>query len=144
MNTYNKRFYKKLSFREMTPEQWESLCDHCGLCCLHKLEDEKTGRIKYTGIACEFLDTHSCLCMVYEDRHFVKPECIALDRDMVKQNKWLPETCAYRRLAEGKKLPRWHPLVSGNPATVHKAHISARNKVVSGLHVHPEDLDIET
>jgi uncharacterized protein len=144
MRTNSKRFYRKLSFNEMTPEEWESLCDHCGLCCLHKFEDEKTGRIKYSGIACEFLDTHSCLCLVYEDRHFVNPECIALDPEIVKQNKWLPESCAYRRLAEGKKLAWWHPLVSGDPATVHKARISARNKVVSGLYVHPKDLDSET
>ncbi|MEJ2164941.1 MAG: YcgN family cysteine cluster protein [Desulfobacterales bacterium] len=143
MRTKNKPFYEKLRFDEMTPEQWESLCDHCGLCCLRKFEDAQTGRIKYSGIACEFLDTETCQCLVYEDRHFINPECISLREEIVNQIKWLPETCAYRRLTEGKQLPRWHHLVSGDPATVHKARISARNKVVSGLYVHPDDLDNE-
>ena len=142
MRAKNKPFFRRLPLDEMTPHEWESLCDHCGLCCLRKIEDEETGRIKYSGIACEFLDTETCQCLVYEDRHFVNPECNALRRDTVKQNKWLPETCAYRRLAEGKKLAWWHPLLSGDPATVHKARISARNKVVSGLYVHSEDLDL--
>ena len=143
MRTKNKPFYKKLSLEEMTSGEWESLCDHCGLCCLRKFEDKKTGRIKYSGIACEFLDTDTCQCLVYEDRHFINPECIDLRQEIDNQMKWLPETCAYRRLAEGKRLQWWHPLVSGDPETVHKACISARNKVVSGLYVHPDDLDSE-
>ena len=143
MRTKNKPFYKKLSLEEMTSGEWESLCDHCGLCCLRKFEDKKTGRIKYSGIACEFLDTDTCQCLVYEDRHFINPECIDLRQEIDNQMKWLPETCAYRRLAEGKRLQWWHPLVSGDPEAVHKARISARNKVVSGLYVHPDDLDSE-
>ena len=144
MGTKNKPFYIKLTLDELTSEQWESLCDHCGLCCLRKFEDAATGRIKYSGIACEFLDPETCHCLVYEDRHFVNPECMAIGREVVQQLKWLPETCAYRRLAEGKKLPWWHPLVCGESETVHEAHISARDKAVSGLYVHPEDLDSET
>jgi uncharacterized cysteine cluster protein YcgN (CxxCxxCC family) len=129
----------------LTPAQWDSLCDHCGLCCLQKLEDEKTGQVKYIGIACEFLDLETCQCLVYENRHFVNPDCIALTKDNISQIKWLPATCAYRRLAEGKALAWWHPLKSGDPATVHRAGISVRDKAVSGkcLHTGDVDLDIE-
>ena len=107
----NKKILDKL-----TPAEWESLCDHCALCCLQKLEDEKTGTVKYIGVACEFLDIDSCQCLVYENRHFANPDCIALTKDNIRQIKWLPATCAYRRLAEGKKLSWWHPLKSGDPA----------------------------
>jgi uncharacterized cysteine cluster protein YcgN (CxxCxxCC family) len=142
MSRKKQPFYSRLSLDEMSQDQWESLCDRCGLCCLQKFENQKTGAIRYSGIACEFLDTHTCQCMVYDDRHFINKECIALDRDIEKHLKWLPETCAYRRLSEGKKLPRWHPLVSGDSSSVHKTHISARDKAVSGLYIHPEDIDI--
>ncbi len=116
----------------MTPNEWESLCDRCGLCCLHKLEDENSGKVIYIGIACEFLDTENCQCLVYENRHFAAPDCIALTQKNIRQIKWLPDTCAYRRLAEGRRLEWWHPLLSGDPATVHQAGISVRNKVTSG------------
>ena len=121
---------KKLD--ELTPAEWESLCDHCGLCCLQKLEDEGTGQIKYIGIACQFLDIEMCQCLAYENRHFANPDCIALTRENIRQIKWLPDTCAYRRLAEGRDLEWWHPLISGDSATVHEAGISVRNKAVSG------------
>jgi uncharacterized cysteine cluster protein YcgN (CxxCxxCC family) len=136
---------KNKKIDELTPAEWESLCDHCGLCCLHKLEDQHTGEIKYIGIACEFLDIEKCQCLVYENRHFAKPNCIALTRDNIRQIKWLPATCAYRRLAEGRKLAWWHPLISGDPATVHQAGISIRDKAVSGQHLHSGivDLDID-
>ena len=129
----------------MTPDEWEYLCDHCGLCCLQKLEDAQTGSVKYIGVACEFLDIENCECLVYENRHFVNPECIVLTRENIKQIKWLPDTCAYRRLAEGRQLKWWHPLKSGDPGTVHKAGISVRNKAVSGLYfrVTGGSLDIE-
>ena len=129
MSRKKQPFFSKLSLDEMSQEQWESLCDRCGLCCLRKFEDQKTGAIQ---------------CLVYEDRQLVNKECIALGRDIEEHLKWLPETCAYRRLSEGRKLPRWHPLVSGDPSAVHRARISARDKAVSGLYVHPEDFDIET
>ncbi len=129
----------------LTPEEWESLCDHCGLCCLHKLEDAWTGKIKYIGIACEFLDIENCACLVYENRHFANPRCISLTCENIKQIKWLPDTCAYRRLAEGRHLEWWHPLISGDPGTVHEAGISVRDKAVSGLYFKggDEDIDIE-
>jgi uncharacterized cysteine cluster protein YcgN (CxxCxxCC family) len=117
---------------ELTPAEWEALCDHCGLCCLHKLEDRQTGQVKYLGIACEFLDIEHCKCLVYANRHFANPDCAALTPDNIKQIKWLPDTCAYRRIAEGRDLEWWHPLKSGDPATVHEAGISVRDKAVSG------------
>lgn len=127
----------------LTPAEWESLCDHCGLCCLQKLEDENTGKIKYIGIACEFLDIEMCQCLVYENRHFANPDCVALTKDNIRQIKWLPATCAYRRLAEGRNLEWWHPLKSGDPATVHQAGISVRDKAVSGQYLDSGDVDID-
>jgi uncharacterized cysteine cluster protein YcgN (CxxCxxCC family) len=138
-----KPFFKKKSLNEMTLEQWESLCDHCGLCCLQKLEDESTGRIKYIGIACEFLDIEMCQCLAYENRHFANPDCIALTRENIRQIKWLPDTCAYRRLAEGRDLEWWHSLISGDSTTVHEAGISVRNKAVSGQFFNGRVVDID-
>jgi uncharacterized cysteine cluster protein YcgN (CxxCxxCC family) len=139
----NDPFYKKLSLAEMTPEQWESLCDHCGVCCLQKLEDADTGEISFIRVACEFLDTENCECLVYENRHDANPHCIVLTKDNVRQIKWLPDTCAYRRLAENRPLEAWHPLLSGDPGSVHKAGVSVRNQCVSAQFVHPEDIDID-
>ena len=124
----------------MTQDEWESLCDHCGICCLHKVEDEKTGEIKLIGVSCEFLDTENCRCFVYEDRRLANPDCIVLSPDNIKQKKWLPDTCAYIRIAEGRELESWHPLVSGDPYEVHQEGISVRDKVVSGKCVHPSDV----
>ena len=136
---------KNKTLDELTPAEWESLCDQCGLCCLQKLEDKNTGKIKYIGIACEFLDIGMCQCLVYENRHFANPDCVALTRENIRQIKWLPETCAYRRLAEGIALEWWHPLKSGDPDTVHQAGISVRDKAVSGnlLSIGDADIDIE-
>ena len=134
---------KKTTLDKLTPAQWESLCDHCGLCCLQKLEDEETGKVKYIGIACEFLDIETCQCLVYENRHFANPDCIALSSDNIRRIKWLPATCAYRRLAEGQELEWWHPLKSGDPATVHQAGISVRDKAVSGQCLQGADVDLD-
>ncbi len=134
---------KNKKIDELTAAQWESLCDHCGLCCLQKLEDENTGRVTYIGIACEFLDTEMCQCLVYENRHFANPDCVALTKDNIRQLKWLPATCAYRCLAEGRELAWWHPLKSGDPATVHQAGISVRDKAVSGRYLHSGNMDLD-
>jgi uncharacterized cysteine cluster protein YcgN (CxxCxxCC family) len=132
-------------FETMTMEEWEALCDRCGLCCLQKLEDPETGKFKYIGIACDFLDIEQGKCLVYENRHFANPDCFELTRDNIRQVDWLPATCAYRRLAEGRTLDWWHPLLSGDPQTVHRAGISVRDKAVSGLYFSGivEDIDIE-
>ena len=132
-------FWKAKSPKEMNPEEWESLCDRCGNCCLVKFEDECTGEIDLFGVSCEFFDTQRGDCLVYEDRRSFKPECVVLTPDNFKQIQWLPETCAYRCIAEGRDLEWWHPLVSGDPGTVCHAGISVRDKVVSEKHVHPDD-----
>ena len=126
--------------QEMTPAEWESVCDGCARCCLHNFEDEKTGKIRHIAVSCEFLDISTCRCSFYEIRKQIAPNCIQLSPDNISRLKNLPRTCAYRSLAEGKPLKVWHPLVSGDPETVHQAGISVRDKVVSGIHVHPDDL----
>jgi len=133
-------FWKKKSLEEMSPEEWESLCDGCGNCCLEKVEDTETGELQVLPVACEYLDTVSCRCLVYEDRDVVCEDCIILTVEQLREIEWLPETCAYRLIKEGRDLPSWHPLVSGNTGTVHRAGISVRGRVVSGCHVHPWDL----
>jgi uncharacterized cysteine cluster protein YcgN (CxxCxxCC family) len=135
-------FWKTKTLLEMTLDQWESLCDYCGICCLQKIEDEDTGEIKLVGVSCEFLDTTTCRCLVYDDRSYVNTDCVVLTPDNISQIKWLPDTCAYRRIAEGRGLEKWHPLVSRNPYTVYQAGISVRDKVVDGKYVHPEGIEI--
>ena len=114
----------------MSPDEWESLCDGCARCCLAKLEDEDTGEIAYTNVACRLLDMGSCQCTRYPERSRYVPDCITLTPDNVDRLPWMPSTCAYRLVAEGKDLPAWHPLVSGDPQSVHWAGISVRGRVV--------------
>ncbi|KKM22835.1 hypothetical protein LCGC14_1621270 [marine sediment metagenome] len=120
----------------MTHEEWESLCDGCARCCLHKLEDEDDGRMFYTKAACGQLDINSCRCKNYQQRQTLVPDCIQLSIDNAHYFDWLPSTCAYRLLAEGEPLPEWHPLVTGDPESVHKAGISVRHIAQS-----EEDID---
>ena len=140
MKQTKKPFWATKSLSELTLKEWESLCDHCGRCCLHSVKDGKTGKIQFIAVACRFLDISTCGCSVYADRKQRDPDCITLSPDKVRIIKRLPYTCAYRTLAEGRQLDWWHPLVSGNPDAIHEAGISVQDKVVSGLHVHPDDL----
>jgi hypothetical protein len=126
-----KPFWKTKKLSEMTLEEWESLCDGCGICCLYKLEDEESGQVDLTNVACRFLDLKTCVCALYAERKSAMPTCIKLTPSKVEKLKWLPETCAYRLILEGKPLPDWHPLVSGDPQSVHEAGISVKGKVVS-------------
>ena len=111
--------------------EWEALCDGCGKCCLHKLEDEETGRIYRTNVACRLLDSHSARCTDYPHRKRFVPDCIQLSPALVAQLDWLPRTCGYRRVAEGRPLPDWHHLISGSRETVHQAGASIRGWTVS-------------
>jgi len=140
METEREPFWKRKTLEEMTPDEWEALCDGCGICCLEKLEDADTGEIELTSICCEYMDTSNCRCLIYESRMFINDDCIELDPDTVRQIPWLPDTCAYRRIAEGEELESWHPLVSGSRLTVHKAGVSVRFKAVSMQDIHPGDL----
>ena len=122
-------FWKTKTLAEMNDAEWESLCDGCGLCCLNKLEDWDTGEIAWTSIRCVLLDGESCRCSDYENRQATVPDCIRLTVESVETISWLPPTCGYRLVAEGKDLYWWHPLVSGDPDTVHEAGVSVRGKV---------------
>ena len=115
----------------MNKAEWESLCDGCARCCLNKLENETTGEIQYTDVACRLLDLELCRCVSYDDRKRFVPDCQILNIKSIKRLTWLPSTCAYRLLDEGKDLHWWHPLVSGDPETVSEAGISVRGRVVS-------------
>ena len=134
-------FWRAKTLEQMTPSEFESLCDGCGKCCLHKLEDEDSGDVYYTKVACRFLDHDTCQCQQYNDRQQHVPECVVLKPETVKDTYWLPETCAYRLVAEGVPLFDWHPLVSGDPNSVHAAGMSVAGQVVHENSVDPEDLE---
>lgn len=125
-----KDFWKKKKLSEMTREEWEALCDGCGVCCLEKLEDEDTGEIIFTNTACRYLDPETCQCAVYEERYVKAPECFDLTPENIDEVTWLPSTCAYRLLNEGKKLPWWHYLITGSREAVSNAGVSVRDRVV--------------
>ena len=131
-------FWARKTLAEMTAAEWESLCDGCGRCCVRRFQDEETGEIRPTAIACRLLDSDSCRCRRYEDRHRLVPECERLCPETVRRP-GLPSSCAYRRLAEGRGLAWWHPLVSGTAQSVVDAGISVRGKVISEQAVHPTE-----
>ena len=126
-------FWQTKSLDEMTNEEWESLCDGCGRCCLNKLEDWETGEIAFTNVACTLLDDQTCRCKDYANRQKKVSDCVQLTPKEARELPWLPPTCAYRLVAEGRNLYWWHPLVSHDPETVHQAGVSVQNKTV------PED-----
>jgi uncharacterized protein len=124
-------FWRRKKLSQMSRAEWESLCDGCAKCCLVKLEYEDTGQVDHTDIACRLLDTESCRCGDYPNRQKLVPDCLALTAKSVRRLRWLPSTCAYRLVNEGRDLYWWHPLVSGDPQSVHEAGISVRGRVVS-------------
>ena len=124
-------FWKTKTLVEMTEAEWESVCDGCGRCCLHKLRDEDTEELAFTNVACHLLDGTTCRCSHYEHRREKVPDCVSLSPATLPGIDWLPPTCGYRRLAEGRGLAWWHPLVSGDPETVHRAGVSVRGRSIS-------------
>ena len=141
MVTDQAAFWNNKSLDAMTQEEWESLCDGCGRCCLHKLEDMDTGLLFYTNVACRLLDEQRCRCSDYRERVRLVQDCLVLSAGDPEQFSWLPLSCAYRKLANGEPLDWWHPLVSGDPETVHQAGISVRGKIVSETGVPREQLE---
>lgn len=125
------RFWEAAPLDTLDRAQWEQLCDGCGLCCVHKLEDEETSELLPTNVACRLLDRHGGRCSNYKHRRAYIPECVRLTPAAVRQLDWLPSTCAYRLRDEGKPLPEWHHLVSGDPEAVHRAGVSTRGWTIS-------------
>jgi uncharacterized cysteine cluster protein YcgN (CxxCxxCC family) len=130
-------FWKTKKLEQMTPKEWESLCDGCGKCCTYKLEYEETGELAQTNVACRLFDGESCRCSDYKNRKKIVPDCILLTPKVVRKMNWLPSTCGYRLVMQGKDLYWWHPLISGDPETVHQAGISARGRVINELEAGP-------
>jgi uncharacterized cysteine cluster protein YcgN (CxxCxxCC family) len=134
------QFWRRFPLESLPRDEWEALCDGCGKCCLIKLEDEDGGPVRYTSIACRLLDLGTCRCGNYALRRQLVPGCVTLDRDSLEEAlDWMPATCAYRLVAEGRDLPDWHPLVSGDPESVHAAGVSLRGRMIAEYEVAEED-----
>lgn len=139
-NGLSPRFWERKKLSKMSRAEWEALCDGCGKCCLNKLEDEETGQVALTRVACRLLDDATCHCAHYQTRHQFVPDCIVLTPANLSDNLyWMPETCAYKRLHRGEGLADWHPLISGRANSVHEAGVSIQGQTVSEFDVADED-----
>ena len=148
MGTLSDRFWEK-PIEALTRDEWEALCDGCGQCCLHKLEDEDTGRVWRTNVACRLLDVKTGRCADYRHRKALVPDCLRLTPRLVREVAWLPPTCAYRLRADDELLPAWHYLISGDRETVHTAGVSVKGRAISEVlagpledHVIPDPEDL--
>jgi uncharacterized cysteine cluster protein YcgN (CxxCxxCC family) len=133
--------WKGKTLEQLSPEEWEALCDGCGQCCLYKLEDEDSGDLYLTNVVCRFLDHQTCQCQVYTDRHQAVPTCVQLTPKNVLELKWIPPTCAYKLIAEGKELPEWHPLVCGERVSLRKTEFFIGDRVISETEADMDDLE---
>lgn len=133
-------FWRRVPLDRMSATQWEALCDRCGRCCLEKFVNRRNGKVHYTDVPCPLLDPRTCTCRAYAERRRRNPECVPLTPQNLPRCRWLPRTCAYRLLLEGRDLPWWHPLVSGTFDTVHTAGISLRGRPLHTAPVAPEEL----
>jgi uncharacterized cysteine cluster protein YcgN (CxxCxxCC family) len=139
-NGLGERFWERKKMAQMSQKEWEALCDGCGKCCLNKLEDEDTGEVALTNVACRLLDDSTCFCAQYDIRHQFVPECIVMSPSNIEEHLyWMPQTCAYRLVHEGRPLEDWHPLISGTPDSVHKAGVSVKNKTVPEFEIDEDD-----
>ena len=138
--TEQNAFWKTKTLRQMSSSEWEALCDGCGKCCLIKLIDDLTDDLHYTTVACKLLDCDSCRCGDYNNRKKLVEDCVILSPRLVEELHWMPSTCAYRLIYEGKDLYWWHPLVSGNSNTVHEAGISVKGRAISEREVKDSEL----
>ncbi|MBT5067279.1 MAG: YcgN family cysteine cluster protein [Halieaceae bacterium] len=141
MNNSSADYWNNTPLHELSHEQWEMLCDGCGKCCLHKLQDEYTNEVFYTRVACKLLDTKSGGCQDYDQRFSRVPDCMDVAKMLPSEMAWLPNSCAYRLRADNKPLPQWHPLISGKQSSVHKETKSIRGRVVSEVDVDEADLE---
>lgn len=133
------RFWEEKSLSEMTRDEWESLCDGCGRCCLHRLQDEDSGETFFTSIVCKYFDMPGSRCTCYSERTRLVPECLVVSLANPESFSHAPQTCAYRLLAEGKPLFDWHPLIAGDRKAMIAAHISIQDKAISEEYVHPDE-----
>jgi len=134
------KFWEKVALKNLTAKEWEALCDGCGKCCLNKLEDEESGEVVFTRVACRLLDDQTCRCGQYDIRKQFVPECVVLTpKTLPDVAYFMPATCAYRLLHEGKPLYDWHPLISGTPESVHEAGQSVRGWTVPEFEISEED-----
>ena len=141
MDMDRRPYWQRKALAEMTTAEWEALCDGCGRCCLIKLEDPDDGEIVHTNVACHLLNEKTCRCRDYPNRKARVPDCVQLSPENIAGLNFMPPSCAYRRLAEGRDLAWWHPLVSGDPDSVHEAGISVRGRVICETEVPDEDLE---
>jgi uncharacterized cysteine cluster protein YcgN (CxxCxxCC family) len=142
MTHLRKNFWETVDLKDMTREEWEALCDGCGKCCLLKLEDADTDQVHYTNIACRLFDDKTCTCGNYALRKQLVAGCVVLTPENLERNAhWMPSTCAYRLIKQGSPLPAWHPLISGDPQSVHDADISMQGKTLAEYEVNEDDLE---
>ncbi|MFD0857395.1 YcgN family cysteine cluster protein [Roseovarius aquimarinus] len=140
MSDLRPKFWETVPLTRMSRAEWEALCDGCGKCCMNKLEDEDTGDVVLTRVACRLFDDTTCRCAQYPIRHQFVPECIVLKPANMDRNLyWMPETCAYKLLWQGKTLYDWHPLISGDPQSVHDAGVSMQSRTVPEFEIDEDD-----